>query len=131
MPKRKQIKKRKKMAHISRLPPEIWQMILRYSISVPDFLDPDEGLDQFPPRVIAQRGWSDSSSYYEAERTRNVLQRVCRSWNSYLQQYAHRFVRIDDVVHGNVPLRYLQSAIRFSVGAHGHQNELCYDCKPN
>jgi hypothetical protein len=113
-----------------RLPLEIWQIILRYSISVLDFLDPDEGLDRFPPWVVAKRGWSKESSYYEAERTRNALRRVCRSWNEYLQQYAHRFVRIKDVLHGNVPMQYLQTAKRISLGDYGHHDEaFCIYCK--
>jgi hypothetical protein len=121
------------------LPLEIWQMILRYSISVPGFLDPDEILqDRFPPWVIAKRGYSNESSYYEVERTRNILRRVCKWWDEYLQQYAHRFVCLTDVVHGNVPMQYLRSAIRVSFGDHSipvpfgdHTfSSMCSLCKP-
>jgi hypothetical protein len=79
-------------------------MILRYSISSLGFFDPKNTADRFPPWVIERRGRSNESAYYEAERTRNILQRVCRSWGEYLQLYAHRFVRITDVLHGHVPM---------------------------
>jgi hypothetical protein len=112
------------------LPTEIWQMILRYSISVPGFLDPDEMVDQFPPWVIASRGWAHSASYYEAERTRNALRRACQSWDKYLQRYAHRYVCIFDVMHGHVPLHYFQTAVRISLRNGDHDYALCEECKP-
>jgi hypothetical protein len=114
---------------VSKLPREIWHTILRYSISVPDFFDPDELVDRFPPWVIVNRPRSTFTSYYEAERTRNALQRVCRSWNEYLQRYAHRYVRILDVIHGYVPLHYLETAIRVSLEDDDHHDLMCYDCK--
>jgi hypothetical protein len=110
------------------LPVEIWRMILQYAISVPGFFDPDEMVVQFPPWVIAKRGWPDDSSYYEAERTRNALRRVCRSWDESLRRYAHRLVRMSDVIHGNLPLQYLQSASRVSFD--NHEIDLCTACKP-
>jgi hypothetical protein len=129
MPKRKKISREKKY-YIPTLPLEIWQMILRYSISVPDFLDPDEGLDRFPPWVVAERGWSADSGYYEAERKRNTLRRVCKSWNEYLERYAHRFVRMSDVIHGIIPLECLRTAIKLSLRFNNHGEGLCKDCKP-
>jgi hypothetical protein len=117
-----------KTEYNSVVPTEIWQMILRYSISVPDFFDPPETRqDQSPPWVLAKRDCSDESNYYEAERMRNALQRVCRSWHEYLQQYSHRFVCLTDVAHGNVPVQYLQSAIRVSFG--DHSPDCCRRCK--
>jgi hypothetical protein len=103
-------------------------MILRYSISVPDFFDPDGMVDRFPVWVIRNLNWSDPRIYYKAESIRNTLRRVCRAWDTYLCQYAHRFVRMDDVVHGNVPLQYLKSAIRISFGEHAYQ--FCHACEP-
>jgi hypothetical protein len=102
-------------------------MIFQYSISVPRFLDPDGIVDGFPPWVVTERGWSNPSSYYEAESTRNALRRVCRSWDNYLQRYARRFVRMVDVAHGKVPFHYLQSAIRISFN--GHNDNWCKVCK--
>jgi hypothetical protein len=125
MPKRKYIPKKKKN-HISGLPVEILQMILRYSISVPGFLDPEEMTGSSWPLYKHDR--SDSSGYYEAERTRNILQRVCRSWDEYLRRYAHRFVPIVDVIHGNVPLQYLRTAIRIALDDPSHFGDLCKDC---
>jgi hypothetical protein len=116
------------MDHISTLPVELWQKILRYSISVPDFLDPDEMVDRFPPRVIFIRGLSSSRTYYKAETARNALRRVCRAWDEYLQKFAHRFLCIFDVVHGNVPIDYLKTAIRISMERHG--DEFCEACQP-
>jgi hypothetical protein len=84
-------------------------------------------VDRYPPWVLRWHGWSNSTNYYEAERTRNMLRRVCKSWDEYLQQYAHRFVCIEDVVHGNVPTHYLHSALRISLG--DHNRRLCDACK--
>jgi hypothetical protein len=126
MPKKKHMPRRKNN-HISRLPVEILQMILRYSISVPDFLDPEEMTGSSWPLYKHDR--SDSSGYYEAERTRNILQRVYRSWDEYLRRYAHRFVSIVDVIHGNVALQYLRTAIRPAIDNLSHFGDLCKDCE--
>jgi hypothetical protein len=93
---------------------------------MPDFLDPDGMVDCFPPWVIEDRGWYDYSGYYEAERTRNALRRVCRSWNEHLRRYPHRFVRITDVMHQIVPEKYLKTAKRISFD--DHHGESCETC---
>ncbi|PVG04351.1 hypothetical protein CPB86DRAFT_660446, partial [Serendipita vermifera] len=77
----------------SMLPPEVYQIILRYSISVPNFLDPD-AVDRIPAWAIHQSKWNNQTEYWAAERTRNSLRRVCKSWDHYLHRYGHRFVRI-------------------------------------
>ncbi|PVF97172.1 hypothetical protein CPB86DRAFT_707531, partial [Serendipita vermifera] len=94
------------------LPPEIWQMVLRYAVAAPEFLDPDYWVDRFPPRVIEERVLLDFKSYEKAEVTRTTLQKVCRSWDEYLRQYAYRFVHMHDVVQGNISTDCLHSAIR-------------------
>ncbi|PVG04346.1 hypothetical protein CPB86DRAFT_869041 [Serendipita vermifera] len=81
-----------------------------------------------PPWVISSRGWSDSTTYDEAESTRNTLRSVCKTWDDCLCLYAHRFVRMRDVVHGIVPARYLKSALRISFD--GHDGIYCDLCKP-
>jgi hypothetical protein len=113
---------------ISALPTEIWQIILRYSISVPDLFDPEDLVDRFPPRVITKRSWPKMASYHQSEHTRKNLQRVCSQWDKYLRKYAHRLVCLSDVMHGNVPLHHLQSASRIIFDSHG--SSLCNDCKP-
>jgi hypothetical protein len=110
------------------LPCEIWEMILQYSISAPDFLDPDGMADRFPPWVILKRDKVGLKTYLRAEAVRCTLLRVCKSWIKYLRKYAHRFVRMYDVVHGNVPLEYLNTAIR--VFFDGHYDIFCAACKP-
>jgi hypothetical protein len=107
---------------ISALPVEIWQKILRYSISVPEFFDPDE----LPPRVFFHGGRVTSRVYYKAEFTLNALRRVCRPWDKYLQRFLHRFVRLLDVMHGKVPLHYIQTAVIISFEDHG--DDFCDDC---
>ncbi|PVF98528.1 hypothetical protein CPB86DRAFT_705038, partial [Serendipita vermifera] len=98
------------------LPAEIWQWILRYAISVPEFFDPDYWVDRFPPWVIKRRRKLDFGEYKKAEATLNSLRRVCRRWDQYLRKYAHRFVVMSDVVvHGKVPVQYLRSAMRTSI----------------
>lgn len=95
---------------------ELWQAILRYSIGIADFLDPDafEG-------VIAEHIFCDKRSpindevaYWCSEKTRNSLQRVCKSWNTYLRHFDHRFVRVLDIRHEKVTAKTLGKAIRVS-----------------
>jgi hypothetical protein len=111
---------------IPALPLEIWYIILRYSISVPHFLDPDDLVDRFPPWVLNSRDYSDPKIYYNSESTSNDLRRVCKTWDEYLSQFAHRFVHMFDVVHGVVPVHYLRSALRISF--RGHYLDLCDSC---
>jgi hypothetical protein len=110
------------------LPQELLQIILRYAISVPVFLDV-EAVDTISPLMINYPNieWNRSKLYWTAERNLNKLRRVCRSWNFYLCQYEHRFVRMFDVAHGVIPAHYLQSAIRISLG--GHIKACCGKCK--
>jgi hypothetical protein len=93
-------------------PVEIWHKILKYTISVPLFLDPNPtetyGIDS-----IIDYSWE--SSYWEAERTRHSLRVVCKSWDIFLKRYAHRFVNMTDVCHGMVPDTVLPFAIRISL----------------
>ncbi|PVG04343.1 hypothetical protein CPB86DRAFT_213214 [Serendipita vermifera] len=107
------------------IPSEIWYIILQYSISVPDFFD-THVTDRIPPWFIHQSYWTDSKQYWDAERTRNNLQRVCSSWDCFLRKFAHRFVRMADVVHRLVPVDHLRSAIRISFG--DHQYLCCRKC---
>ncbi|PVG04341.1 hypothetical protein CPB86DRAFT_693116, partial [Serendipita vermifera] len=95
------------------VPLEIWHIILRYSISVPDLFD-THITDRIPPWFIYESNWNDTDQYWDAERTRNNLRRVCSSWDIYLRKFAHRFVSMDDVVHQIIPASHLQSAIRIS-----------------
>jgi hypothetical protein len=59
---------------ISALPTEIWQIILRYSISVPDLFDPDDLVDRFPPRVITKRSWPKMIT---TQRTQETIFKEC------------------------------------------------------
>jgi hypothetical protein len=118
--------------YLSILPVEIWHKVLLYLLPVSEFLDPDQTIDQlvqFPPPVIENRDWYDSfTAYHTTESTRNCLRRVCRSWNAYLSQSAHRFIRMSEVVHGIVPVYYLKSAVRISFKY--HEVSYCRACKP-
>jgi hypothetical protein len=113
--------------YLSMLPTEIWQLIFQNSILLPN-LDPDYLVDRLPPSIISNKTRSDTIVCYKTEARLNTLRRVCRSWDEYLRQYAHRFVRMLDVVHGNVPVHYLQSAIRISF--RDHDDVLCAVCQP-
>jgi hypothetical protein len=103
----------------SKLPLELWQIILRYSISIPDFLDLDV-VDSIPLLTInyVTISWNNEKPYWAAERTRNCLRRVCKSWNAYLHQYGQRLVCMEDVVHGVVSPEHLHSAIRISINGY-------------
>ncbi|PVG04348.1 hypothetical protein CPB86DRAFT_810183, partial [Serendipita vermifera] len=83
---------------------------MSYLIPTLAFLDPDDLLDRFPPWVIYNRGWSDPTTYFQAESTRNILRRVCKSWDEFLRRGAHGYVRMMDVVHGIIPAQYVRSA---------------------
>jgi hypothetical protein len=111
------------MSAIASLPVEVWQAILRYAIEVPLFLDPDayEGVlarVEFNGRISLL---NHEYIYWSAEKTRNRMQLVSKSWDSFLRPFEHRFVRMLDVRHGKVPLQKLETAIRVSF-------EGCYDC---
>jgi hypothetical protein len=112
------------------LPVETWQTILRYGIGVPDFLDPDayEGVlsDVLLSDKHSER--NNEATYWLAERNRNSFQRVCRSWESYLRLFEHRYVRMLDIWHQTIPLLALKSAIRVSFA---RQNCNCVRfCRP-
>lgn len=100
----------------TRAPPEVWQTILKYAISVSTFLDPDD-VQRFPSsRSLRDEEfiWNDARPYWEAERQRNILQRVCRNWDAFLRVFAHRYIRMIDVQHEKVPEAALSKAIRIS-----------------
>ncbi|CAG7852891.1 SubName: Full=Uncharacterized protein {ECO:0000313/EMBL:CCA75169.1} [Serendipita indica DSM 11827] len=92
----------------TRTPLEIWQEILKLTISLPLFFSTNPG-----PKDLGVRGeFTDTSIYWEAERTRNALRRVNKSWDTYLRRFDHRFVDLVDVEHGDIPLDAIRSAIR-------------------
>lgn len=110
----------------SSLSVELWQAILRYSIGVADFFDPDAF-----EAVVAQHLISDTNSaknneteYWASEKARNRLQSVSKSWDSYLRPFEHRFVRMLDIWHGNVDPERLKRAIRVSFSRYNCR------CKP-
>lgn len=56
--------------------------------------------------------YSEESPYYTAERYRNALRRVCSSWNVYLLRFNYRYVDLDDVQRGSIPIMAISQAIR-------------------
>lgn len=94
------------------IPPELWQKILRHAIFVPLFFDTDPvtsyGLASLP-------NYENTSAYWESERTRNNLRRVCSTWDAYLQRFAHRLVNLDDVIHNRAPITALPLAYRIHI----------------
>jgi hypothetical protein len=104
------------MSAISSLPVEVWHAILRYAIEVPLFLDPD-AYEGVLARVVFHGRISPLNhecTYWSAEKTRNRMQLVSKSWDSFLRPFEHRFVRMLDIRHGKVPLQKLEMAIRVS-----------------
>lgn len=95
------------------LPTETWQTVLRYAISVPVFfeINPVE-MTSIEAMII---DYYDPSPYYDAERTRNILRRVCSSWNHYLIKFSHRFIEFTDVIHGRIRPKSLSKAVRISM----------------
>jgi hypothetical protein len=96
-----------------RVPVEIWQWILRYTIAVPVFFETDPiemcGFQDFINLYL------DETKYWRAERVRNILCRVCADWNIYLKRHEHRYVRFADVENGHVPPSAFAKAIRLRV----------------
>jgi hypothetical protein len=96
----------------SEAPVEIWHKILKYAISVPLFFDPDPtetyGIDS-----IAK--YSNEFPYRESERIRYSLRTVCKGWDAFLRQYAHRYVKLTDIYHNRIPNSVLPLAIRFEI----------------
>ncbi|KAG8794483.1 hypothetical protein FRB91_010921 [Serendipita sp. 411] len=111
------LEKMKGKANISYLPTEIWQMILRYAIAVPIFFDPDVvGSFVTETSFIDRLGdWNYDSAYWESERERNGISRVCKRWNDYLAQFQHRFVRMEDIRKGRLQPGVLKYARRISI----------------
>lgn len=108
------------MATIS-LPVELWQIILRYAISVPVFLDANV-LESLPSLEVFNKPqylWNDQRPYWATERHLTNLRRVCHSWNKYLSQFRHRFVRMRDIWHQTVPLSVLRRAVRVHLDIKG------------
>lgn len=92
---------------------EIWQTILRYSISVPVFFDTDP-LNTYSIGDFL-RLYTEEYNYWKSERTRNSLRRVCSSWNAYLKRFDHRFVRLEDVANEHVPPAAVSRATRLQL----------------
>lgn len=89
-------------------PAEIWHYTLQFSIFVPIFFS----IDPASHGIDTLHKYGDDSLYWETERARNALRRVCRSWDAFLNRFARRLVRLVDVEHGHVPISALRNAIR-------------------
>lgn len=91
---------------------EIWQKILRYAISCPVFFEKDPieawGYQEFI------NWFYEHNVYWAAERDRNALRRVCYAWNDYLIQFNHRYIDLEDVQRGHVPVSAISRAIRLT-----------------
>ena len=102
----------------SSLSVEIWQTILRYSIGIEGFLDPDAFEGALSQHQIGDGSLprNDEAVYWDTEKTRTNLRCVSKSWNEYLSTFRHRFVRMLDIRHGVVDRIALRGAIRVSFG---------------
>jgi hypothetical protein len=115
------------MTACSSLCVELWQTILRYSIGVADFLDPDAFEGVISHHLIISRTSSTNNEqlYWCAEKRRNRLQLVSKSWDLYLRCFEHRFVRLLDIRHKTLEPETLEKAIRVSFGKYGCQCDTC------
>ncbi|KIM23369.1 hypothetical protein M408DRAFT_27932 [Serendipita vermifera MAFF 305830] len=117
------------MSATSSLSVELWQTILRYAIGVADFLDPDafEGVVMQHLITDTNSSKNDETAYWYAERTRNTLQLVSKTWNTYLCQFEHRFVRMLDIWHEKLDPTMLRKAVRISFSRyHCRCSSFCY-----
>ncbi|KIM23373.1 hypothetical protein M408DRAFT_27936 [Serendipita vermifera MAFF 305830] len=101
----------------SSLSVEVWQLILRHAISVADFLDPDSFEGDLKRHGFGAecRHKEDEEVYWEAERARKRLVRVCKSWRGYLSLFEHRFVRMSDIWHRRIDKTAILKATRIDV----------------
>jgi hypothetical protein len=108
------------------LPIEIWQIILRYAISIPAFLDPD-AVAGIPAKIVEEASveWNNAEIYEQSEAIRKSLCQVCPSWRSYLQPFENRFVKMIDIRHGAMPPLALKKAIRISFWGQICSCEIC------
>jgi hypothetical protein len=83
--------------------------ILASAIEVPLFFETDP-IQTYGPNSL--RAYHYELPYWQSERTRNSLRRVCRAWNTFLKEFDHRFVRLFDVFHGRVSVKAIPMAIR-------------------
>lgn len=74
----------------SGVPVEIWYKILRIAISFPLLPRDDDGYPTCEPAFLFD--CSVIAKYKVCERDRAKLQLVCRSWNSFLDNYSNRLV---------------------------------------
>jgi len=92
-------------------PAEIWCKILKYSISVSVFFDVNPA-DSCGVEELNM--YNQEAPYWESERCRSSLRRVCSSWNLYLMGFDHRYVRLTDVMHGLVEDWRMRQAVRLN-----------------
>ena len=97
---------------VDKAPIEIWHKILKYVIAVPLFFEPDP-INIYGLEMISQ--YSFEAEYWESERRRNILRRVCQSWNAFLKPYDHRYAGLLDVYGGLVRMDAIPMAIRLNV----------------
>ncbi|CAG7851368.1 SubName: Full=Uncharacterized protein {ECO:0000313/EMBL:CCA71277.1} [Serendipita indica DSM 11827] len=102
------------MPRTSHLPVECWHQILEDAIFVPLFFDTNP-LENYSITII--RRYRDETPYWESERVRNILRRVCSSWNIFLKQYDQRYVQLGHVLLGNAPPEALSKALRITARA--------------
>ncbi|CAG7846293.1 SubName: Full=Related to myotubularin related protein 1 {ECO:0000313/EMBL:CCA68449.1} [Serendipita indica DSM 11827] len=109
---------------LSQVPPEIWEIIHKYCISVPLFFETDPAVHGVDSLVQ----YYSEVAYWHSERTRNAMRRVCKSWNIALDTFRHRYIRLSDVAHGRVPLEALPLAIRIFLEPYSfcQCKEVCY-----
>lgn len=97
------------------LPVETWHQILQECISVPKFLDPNH-LSEVTDPLYDMLCYPGDGTYWAMENCREILQKVCKSWGTYLAQLSHRYIRLVDIYHGKVPREAIYKAIRIDCG---------------
>ena len=100
-------------------PIEVWHKILKYAIAVPLFFEPD------PITVYGVGMFSEyhfEAGYWESERRRNILRRVCQSWNAFLKPYDHRYVCLSDIYDGLIRTDAISMAIRLNINPDVHSH---------
>ncbi|CAG7851367.1 SubName: Full=Uncharacterized protein {ECO:0000313/EMBL:CCA71276.1} [Serendipita indica DSM 11827] len=114
------------MPRIVALPVECWDQILQHAIYVPLFFDTNP-LENYPASVYYR--YHDQGPYWESERTRNALRRVCSCWNQILKRFDHRYVEIAHVASGGAPPDALRRAIR--INATTCECKICIEALPS
>ena len=76
---------------VVRLPPEVWQPIIRYATDSPDLLSTTWG---YEPDLQLWQGWAEDDNSRVELRTKLSIVHVCRAWRDMSIEYLYEVIHI-------------------------------------